>query len=144
MFCRLQLWHPEMSSFRCRPLSLRQQEQHQRALFSLFSILRTQHRWPDQLELLQSLPQRQLVLLFFRMLVLKLLHLSRQTLYHLSKPLALIVALIFKILEHVVKTRSVAMGNNNNTNVFRHNLSNNVNHLSSRITRKSLSTWKDK
>ena len=57
--------------------------------------------------------------------------------------LALTVALIFKILELVVKTRNVAMGSNNNNNVLRRKLSNNDKHLSSRIIRKNLITWKD-
>ncbi len=63
----------------------------------------------------------------------------------LSKTLTLIVTLILWIHEIVVKTRSVAMGSNNNSNVLRHKLNNNNdNHLRSRIIRKSLTTWRDK
>jgi hypothetical protein len=87
-----------------RPLSLRQQEQCQ--------------------------CQRQLVQICFQMFNLKLSGLSRQILCQSLKTLALIMALIFKILELIVKTKSVAMGKNNN-NALRHHLSNNNdNHLS--------------
>jgi hypothetical protein len=68
---------------------------------------------------------------------------QQTTLCQSLKTLALIMALIFKILELVVKTKSMVMGNNNNA--LRHHLSNNNNnHLSFQITRESLRTWKDK
>jgi hypothetical protein len=64
----------------------------------------------------------------------------------LSKTLALTVELIFWILGLVVRTKNVAMGSNNNSNVLRHKLSsiNNDNHLSSQITRRNLITWNDR
>jgi hypothetical protein len=72
------------------------------------------------------------------------LYLNKQRQCQLSKTLARTVALIFWIRGLVVRTRSVAMGSNNNSNVLRHKLNNNNNdnHLSSQITTKSLITWR--
>jgi hypothetical protein len=60
-----------------------------------------------------------------------------------QKTLALTVELIFKIREIVVRTKNVAVGSSNNSNVHRHRLSssNNDNHLSSQIIRRNLITW---
>jgi hypothetical protein len=64
---------------------------------------------------------------------------------HLSKTLVPTMALIFWIRGFVVKTRNVAMGSSNNSNVLRRKLSsNNGNRLNSQIIRKSLSLWRDK
>jgi hypothetical protein len=64
----------------------------------------------------------------------------------LSKTLALTVEPIFKIRGLVVRTKNVAMGSSNNSNVHRHKLSSSSkdNHLSSQITRRNLITWNDK
>jgi hypothetical protein len=75
---------------------------------------------------------------------LNLLYLNKHC--QLSKILALTVERIFWIQNLDVNPRNVAMGNsNNNSNVLRHKLSNNIaNRLSSQIIRRSLSSWKDK